>query len=211
MALCEPSVLGRHVVARPSAVLRGCPACRPCPAIELPKGVPLSSAHRGAWRLQPCWEAGWGWGSFVLWVTPRAFWKALCRGAVSSPFVLRVRGLLLMGKDWHTGCELGYLACLAPWFSRLKRGPASLVVKEGSCICSEMICLWEQVLCRKQLLSAPWAPWTPRTAPACQQGWHAAPIRHRDVSAACHAQCSFGEACSNPGPGTRGLSSPVQS
>lgn len=48
-----------------------------------------------------------------------------------------------MGKDWHTGCELGHLACLAPWFSGLKRGPASLVVKQGSCICSEMICLWE--------------------------------------------------------------------
>ena len=36
-------------------------------------------------------------------MTPGAFWKALCGGAVSLPFVLRVRGLLLAGKEGHAG------------------------------------------------------------------------------------------------------------
>ena len=69
-----------------------CQKTSPC---HLHRGARGGCSHVGR-------RAGAG-GSFVLWVTPGAFWKALCGGAVSLPFVLRVRGLLLAGKEGHAG------------------------------------------------------------------------------------------------------------
>lgn len=79
-------------VSRANRVLSS--SCRKASPCRLHGGARGGCSHAGR-------RAGAG-GSFVLWVTPRAFWNALCGGAVSLPFVLRVRGLLLAGKEGHT-------------------------------------------------------------------------------------------------------------
>lgn len=49
-------------------------------------------------------KVSWSWmGSFILWLTPRDFWKVLCSGAMSFPSVWRVKGLLLTVKEEQMG------------------------------------------------------------------------------------------------------------
>lgn len=65
-------------------------------------------------------------GSFILWLTPRDFWKVLCSGAMSFPSVWRVKGLLLTVKEGQMGTG-GTLATQ-------DEGRASFAWMEVSCI-----------------------------------------------------------------------------
>ena len=84
----------------------------------------MAAAHVGNWV-----RAG---APFILRLTPRDFWKVLCRGPYHLPSVFRVKGLLLTAKEGHMGSEPSQLACPAAWLSGPKKGQASFVLKGGN-------------------------------------------------------------------------------